>query len=308
MTAQFGRRARVIVGTDDKTIDIDSGERNEGLRITFQVNRDLRVEANQAEIRIYNLSADSRAELKGDRRLVRLEAGYGSNISTLFCGDRARIKSVKEGVDFVTKIAAGDGSFAMRRLAKKAFAAGVNAKEAAQGLLKDLRTAGQELFEGDISGAAEALMSGVTYAGGFAVDGTFDDALGQLARDSGVQFSMQDCQPVFLAPNQVRRLPAIELSPDTGLVGSPVRERRDEELIDVAEIGNFYLVRGEALLNAGIQPGRQLNLYSQYLAASRRNAQAGSAFAPIKVRSCAHRGDTHGGEWRTTFDGADLVI
>ncbi|MEL7368287.1 MAG: hypothetical protein AAFN74_05200 [Myxococcota bacterium] len=215
---------------------------------------------------------------------------------------------MKDGVNFITRISAGDGSFAMRRLAKKAYAAGTSAKEAATDLIKNLRQAGQDIVEGDLSGAAEELMDSVVYAGGFVTDGTLDAALGQISRDAGVDFSIQDCQPVFLAPNQVRRQPAIELSPSSGLVGSPVRERRDEELIDVAEIGNFYLVRGEALLNPGIQPGRQLNIRSQYLSSSRQNSAAGAGFVPIKVRSCAHRGDTAGGEWRTSFDGPDLVL
>lgn len=88
------------------------------LTVEFDIWRDTLVSLNRASIRIYNLNANNRAEIRknvtdlNDIRRVTLMAGYGTNLSIVFTGTIMRAWSAREGTIFVTQIIAQDGGFA----------------------------------------------------------------------------------------------------------------------------------------------------------------------------------------------------
>lgn len=86
--------------------------------IEFDITRNTLTSANICQIRIYNLSEKNRNQIRFNVneyftfRSVRLRAGYGTNLPTIFSGNISQAWSVREGVNFITQIECFDGGFA----------------------------------------------------------------------------------------------------------------------------------------------------------------------------------------------------
>src|SRR5581483_2745809 len=82
--------------------------------VEFDVQRDLNSSANSATLRIYNLSAKHRNEIRfnqNDQGLIRqvtFQAGYGDNLSLLHRGQIQEAHSYREGVNFISEITSVD--------------------------------------------------------------------------------------------------------------------------------------------------------------------------------------------------------
>src|SRR5690606_17359770 len=82
----------------------------------FTVERSLKPQPNAAEVRVWNLSPTNRQTLEQlDGVPVKLEAGYGDTLSTLYLGELRRARTHREGVDLVTVISSGDGEDKLRK-------------------------------------------------------------------------------------------------------------------------------------------------------------------------------------------------
>jgi hypothetical protein len=86
--------------------------------IEFDITRNTLTSANVCSIRIYNLNKNHRSQIRfnpidqGDFRPVFLQAGYGSNLATIFAGNITQAWSIREGVNFITTIESFDGGYA----------------------------------------------------------------------------------------------------------------------------------------------------------------------------------------------------
>lgn len=90
----------------------------------FIVNRTISSSLNSMDIQLVNLNEDTRSFIFQDRfgffsaangdvtkRRVKLEAGYGDNLYTIFQGNLYEAGSVRKGSDIITHINARDGGF-----------------------------------------------------------------------------------------------------------------------------------------------------------------------------------------------------
>lgn len=86
--------------------------------IEFDITRNSLASANVCQIRLYNLSEVNRnliafnATSLTDFRQIKLQAGYGDNLATVFIGNISQAFSVREGVNFITTIECYDGGYA----------------------------------------------------------------------------------------------------------------------------------------------------------------------------------------------------
>jgi hypothetical protein len=115
MTRLFDRRYKLTIDGAVEVTDLDIG---------FQITKSTKKQPNKAEIKVYNLSHDTRAKIEGKRdRLGKLdnpvkcdlEAGYADGMSLIFSGDLHTIFTEKEGPDWVTHLASADGLSAVRQ-------------------------------------------------------------------------------------------------------------------------------------------------------------------------------------------------
>lgn len=86
--------------------------------IEFDIVRHSLQSTNLAKIRIYNLGPDLRNQIRKNvidfdfvNRGIILNAGYGTNLATIFKGTVGTAWSIREGNNFITQIESFDGGF-----------------------------------------------------------------------------------------------------------------------------------------------------------------------------------------------------
>ena len=90
----WGRRIRLTIG--ELVI--------EGLRIAFDIEVLAAPGAGASAIRIWNLSQENEARAAEPDAAVKLDAGYGDNLATLYEGSVARVTQKRTGLDRITTL------------------------------------------------------------------------------------------------------------------------------------------------------------------------------------------------------------
>lgn len=270
MSELFGRSASIQV----------NNKRYEGLRFAFQVERSLKSEPNQAEVRIWNLSGESRKSLVHNV-YVAIDAGYVGDTSTVFKGNLTKVDHVRSGADWVTKIRIGDGDKEIKAarvstsLPKKArpeqmIQGMVDSLTSVKGDKFDVKLAAGNAFakfkQGDKQGAIKE------FSKGFVAMGSAYDSLVLLGNNLGYDVSIQGKQITVLAGEETLGELDYVFSPTSGLVGSP-------ELVQKKQL------KAKVLLNAKITPGIGIVIKSHEF-----NGR-------YRVEKMTMTGDTHGQEW-----------
>ena len=209
----------------------------EPLEVKKQINNKLNEEMNQSfmssasnsNIRIYNLSASNRANIRKDaydrntlRELV-FEAGYGNNLSMLCVGQINQAFSIREGVNYVTEIETYDGGFAyLGSESNVHYPAGTPYRTIIIDLIKSLKPQGVSLGAvGDIQG---------TCGRGFSAKGSTVDVLREL---TGGKFFIDNGFGNVLDNSEYINGTTLLINSESGLIGTP---KRRETFIDLTMI------------------------------------------------------------------------
>lgn len=251
------------------------------LRVAFSIVKSLSEEPNTLDLTITNLSERTRAEIQKLPLHVRLEAGYDGSPKRIFVGDARFAESVREGVDWNTKIQVGDGERAYRHArVNRSFRAGARGidvvNEVARAMGAKVPTIARQ--------AAELLSQ---YAAGVSLQGLASRELTRVLAPRGMSFSIQDGTLQILRGSDARAEEALVISQDAGMVGSPEYGSPPEE-------GKSPLLHVKTLLYPEIVPG------------SRVRVESVSIKGVFRVEKVAHEGDTHGEEWTTTVEAKPL--
>lgn len=243
------------------------------LRVVFSVTRDLKPDPNEAVIQVYNLNADSRAKLTVPKPVipVQLEAGYREATSTVFLGNVRRVDSIRNGADWITRLRSGDGT---DKTAQNRVSLSLTQNADPGTILEKLAAATGLAFGNarEVAAKGDAKGALTTFAKGFTAHGNAFDELVRAAAQLGYDASVQNGELLLLAIDQCSKLPAVLLTPTTGLKGSP-------------ETGEKGTVKATSSLNAGIIPGRAVKIESDTF----------DGF--FRVEAVTHTGDTHGNVW-----------
>lgn len=270
------------------------------LDIDFHVERSVKPEVNKAEITIWNLSQAHRARLASFAGGVvcRLQAGYLSadptqpgvgepvspeSLPGLFLGSLREVTSLREGPHWQTHVSSGDGDGKDRPI-QFSLGPGASLQAAIKRTIQELGigigNASKEILGGTGPGFLDGL--GKTFAGGVVVSGPADKELERLLRSGGLEHSVQNGELQITRAGKPLNVPAIELTPDTGLVGSP-EVGRDAE--------GQPLVRFRALMTSEIYPGRQVRVRSD------------TVDGYFRAESCSYLGSTYTNDWYVDVDG-----
>lgn len=270
----FDRRVEVEFGKSSA-----EGVRFKDLRITFKIEKTGLSLPNKGEVKIYNLSAASRAlaEQKGTVLIVR--AGYGfkangeANVETIFSGDVARTYTERDGPNYVTTFELGDGEVAYQSAkVDKTYSAGTSLGDVFSSI-----AASFGLNIGDQSGIKnESLISPLS------ISGPARRQLDDLAERQDAEWSIQDQAIQFIPKGGFVKEDAILLTRKTGLVGVPVKLKEDEGL------------QVRSLLQGRIAPGKRVAVESAYFTGT------------LVVNKVTHEGDTHGSTFTTLAEGKPL--
>lgn len=291
--ALFDRRCKLTIATPVSTendfshtttqvVEVNGGKTDNinepGMRIQFKIEKSLDKGPNSSEIIVTNLSESRRQSLQTKGQRVLLEAGYrGTGIQRLFSGDIRTVDHIREKADWETKLKLGDGERAwLYARVSESFAPGTRAADV---LKKIANATGLDL--GNVSSKA-ALIDKV-FDQGWSAGGSALRALDQLITALGKTWSIQDGALQILDPYEALDLPIPEITPDTGLIGSP-------EMGSPPSKGKPALLHFKSLLVA-VKPGGKVRLKS-----SRYSGY-------IRIHKVTFEGDTHGGPWYSTMDG-----
>ena len=218
---QFGRVAQISM----QNVQINSSE----IDFEFTCEGDDDIEANEAEIIIYNLSNDTVNQFKKDKK-ISITAGYKDDTGVIFSGVIVKVKDRFDGVDRVTTInALDDVSRQEKNIASVTYAAGTKASY----ILKDL------LYKIGLPIAVFSPVRDWTYEDETTVDGDIVGKISDYAKVCGIS--------VYINKGQIyaRTLKAgdnihFKVSADTGLIGSPEEFEEEEVAEDYADTIHGY--------------------------------------------------------------------
>lgn len=187
--------------------------------LDFKINRNNLSAANTATIKVANLNESTRKKIYKDQynltlyKGVELYAGYGNNLALVFKGNIKRAFSQRVGVDFWTEIQAYDGGFAMvNGYTSVTFNKGLSGNYVLDLLVKDLPNINKGVVG---SGFEQEFQRAVSIS-----DDTWKSI--QVLTDGKAYI---DCEKLYvLKENECIRGNLLEISSDTGLLSTPLRE------------------------------------------------------------------------------------
>jgi hypothetical protein len=206
-----------------------AGEQRFGLSISFEVEKTGKSEPNKAKIEIRNLSKDTQGSLEKRFKearaqrvpvIVELSAGYGTDIGIIFKGDVRSLSSRIDGTETVTTIIGGDGAHNHKTARiSRSFAPGTSVETVARACADALGVGQGNL--GDVVSRFRLGGMGATFPEGIALSGSAKQALENISKSCGYEFSIQSGALQFTERGKPIDREILLLSPDSGLVGSP---------------------------------------------------------------------------------------
>ena len=235
------------------------------LDVEFVVPFDDDMEANEAEITIYNLSDNTIKNIEQDAAIT-IEAGYEGDTGVLFEGMVSKVKTVYEGADKVTTIYALD-DFKEHPIESIAFAANTNASYILRQLIEKT----------GIPVAAFNPRRDHVYVDSQTVDGDLMENIKKYAEVCGI--SVYVCQGKIYA-RYITEGDGVNfnVSSETGMIGSPSAYTEDIKAADFVETVNGYEV--SMLLQHRMRTGAIVELESKAAVGTYRVCKGVHRFSP----------------------------
>lgn len=270
----FGRTFQLTVGA----LDVSA------LDVTFNVAKSTSREPNTAEIRVINLSRESRSRLESaEDPVVVLRAGYeadGDPPPVIFAGAARRIYSVREGLEIVTTIQSSDsGREIQTARMSRSYPPGTRAFVVLRDAVEALGIGRGNIA--DFETTYVARNGAAVFPSGYTADGPARRIVQDLTRAAGLRWSVQNGSLQILRAGQALQATALRLEAASGLVGTPTRGERGKAAATV-------------LLQPGVEPGRRVVLASDTIRGD------------YEVRQAVLKGATAGAEWYATLELAPL--
>lgn len=297
----YNRTASLVIGKDG-----GKGKELSGLRFAFSIQKGATQNPNKCTVKIWNAAPDTRALIEAVGNVLILKAGYTEVVGamTIFAGDVTRSLTVREGPDWITELELQDGLSEFRdSKVSVSFAAGATTTQVIKDLAKRFGLPVRPM---------PTDVAGKQYKAGFAFVGRVRDAMNKACEHMGLEWSIQNREIQIIKKGGVLKQKAYLLTPDTGLIGSPMQEsktmtekaaaklgftadqpgvRKTFELNREGEFETMLMVLGykvKTLLQPLMEPGGYVQVKSKSI--------NGEFF---RIEELTHTGDTHGNEWHT---------
>lgn len=216
-------------------------------------------EPNSAEITIFGLGSGTRHLFSEEHQAIEFHAGYGDNTALIFKGVTVNVFHEKSDVTWETTIFAYDGLDALvdpRNKFKKSYKKGVKISR----IVKDLATHLDIPHKIGVISDSDRTPYGVAYCG------MPKAVLNQIAIDYDLEWSIQNGELLVYGARTLLNPTSIVLTPETGLIGSPVVSERTEQLKKKrkkkAKPKRIPYVEVTSLLNHQIRPGALIKIES----------------------------------------------
>ena len=303
MSSQFNRQVTIELGQLGR-----SGLRVQDLRVSFSVKKSSTDTFNTGKVAIYNLNENSRRfvdsfDITDDKNLLTISAGYEGNQKVLFRGNISLVSISIEKPNVITNIEANDGERTINELKfypPLSYAAGTWAKHVLQDVINKT-SLGQDYVNW-------SAIRDKQYKNGFSFQGDAKVLVNNLCNYLGLDWSIQDNQLKFNKSNDTDGAPVVNLTPDTGLISSPIRlndihsalygqlSKADKEAEGLSKVtgatGRKYhkKISGGYEIKCLLQPTAEPGGVVQVTSDNIKKQQ-------FRILEVEHSGDTHGAEW-----------
>lgn len=257
------------------------------LRCVFKIEKNLNETPNYSQIAITNPSLSTIESIKpGDK--VTVEAGYeNGNYGLIFAGDVVQPYIERDGaVDTNLILVCQDGDVFLN----SAFTAMTLEKGATSQDLINACAKGDGITQGIIT---EKLAERSPYIRGKVLFGKSAEYLRSAARTVNGQFYLEDGVINIIAADDYQPGEAVELTPDTGLIGDP---SQTDDGVSV-----------KCLINPSIKLNTLVHVSSDTVK-RKMVSKDGDAVSELDVDGLyraikiTYSGDTHGDDWYCTID------
>lgn len=214
----FDRQIRLGIGPNGGTGFEVGGSYKNGvpLHIKFSIEKAEVESPNTGKITVWNLSPEHRAMLDMKDYCAVVRAGYGSNISQVFTGAITNVTTTFEGADTVSEIEAYDGRLELRDTnVSVSYAKNTKPQVIYADIASKMGT--PMLLSPKVTEGMKKLTNGFSFVG------TGKDALSRLCKFDKSEWTIQDGTLQLSKPGEPISYQCFELSPSSGLIGSPKR-------------------------------------------------------------------------------------
>jgi len=266
-----------------------------GLRVAFDIDKNMCGTPNNSKIEIYNLSIDTRNKIQ-EGWIIQLLAGYQGLMDTIFTGNIAvngGMKTERKGPDVILSIECGDGESA---IAQAVFDKNYPPGSSLGQILQDIAGAmSLNNITNDVGiGAGIAIgIPNITYGRGMVVHGPCNVTLDTLLTPQGLRWSVINGNlniiPVQSTNGQAAIVVAsgsivdpstgvakFDIPKCTGMIGTP------------SKTGSTGIAKFTSLLNPKIVPGALVQLVCE-------NTTVNGFY---KILRAHFTGDSHENKWQ----------
>ncbi len=285
MTQQYIRSCTLIVEGSSVVFTVSN------LRVVFRTRQANLQTPAHADIRIYNLSAETANMVQKEFTKVTLSAGYVGNESIIFKGEIIQVRKGRENpVDTFVHILATTADQAYNfAVVNKTLAAGHTFRDQVDVALEAMKPYG-------VTAGYIADLGSTKMPRGRTMFGMARDLLRTVAFSTASSWSIQNNKLQIVKNTETMPGQAIVLNSRTGMIGLPTQS------IDGIEV--------RCLLNPEIVPGKRLQInqssIQQAALSPGYTAAVTNSMIPTladdgfyKVLVVEHHGDTRGGPWYT---------
>jgi len=282
----FDRVYRLLVGTSGQKKGVEINE----LRIQFEIEKTAKKNPNKSTVKIYNLKKETREEFEKPDTRVLLYAGYKEDKGPLliFNGNVTFAYSKFEPPDIITELELGDGA---KEIRDSNISVGYGKKVKSGQVLNDVsKKMGMPLTMP--SNAPER-----TWNNGLSYYGSSTGLLDKVTKGTGLEWSIQNNNLQVIEKGMVTTRTGILISPDSGLLKFPERERKDKNESSEAKPSKSKKTSDPSkqidgwkvttLLLPTLNPGDRVKLESK------------TVTGVFRIQELKHSGDSHDGDWQT---------
>lgn len=224
------------------------------LNIAFDIPHTVKPEPDVAEIKIYNISDDSVGTIKTGADII-VNGGYGDDVGTIFTGKVDQVLPTWSGTTKeVTILATTIGSSFRNKKINKTYKSGVTADF----IIRDLaRMIGLSI--GELSP-----VRNIRYPKGKVISGNIYSNISKIAAETQSKMYTQGRQ-IFIRPDKSSTKSGVVLDSTSGLIGSPVREEKEETPEGSDKSINVVEYKITSLLNHTVQKDTWVRVNSRDL-------------------------------------------
>jgi len=279
----FDRVYKLLIGSKGQTQGLEISE----LRIKFDIEKTADKNPNTNKIQIWNLSEKTRRELEKPDTRCLLYAGYAEDRGPLliFSGDVTFAWSKVDGPDIITEFELGDGS---KEIRDSTISVGYNRGVKSNQVLTDVsKQMGLPLN-------LAANLPERMWQNGLSYFGSAKGLLDKVTKGTNLEWSIQNGNVQVIEKGMVTTRQGIEIAVDSGMVGSPERERsnkgetkskKHKGKSDAKQQWDGWKVK--TLLMPTLNPGDRVVLKSKF------------AEGIFRIETLQHTGDNWEGDWQT---------